>query len=230
VAAGGRARLLHEFRSTRDPAVWPRPPEGRDRPALLIPGFLANDASLSRLSAWLRSGGFRTYRSGIVLNTACMEPLLETLERRLVRAVERVGRKAVVVGQSRGGTLGRALAVRRPELVDELVTLGSPVLDPLAVHARAWVSIGAVGLLGTLGVPGCFGFSCRAGACCERARADALRPFPGGVRYLAVYSRSDEVVKWEACLDPGAEQVEADSTHIGMAFNISVWSELASRV
>jgi pimeloyl-ACP methyl ester carboxylesterase len=196
----------------------------------LIPGFLANDASLSRVSAWLRLGGFRTYRSGIVLNTACMEPLVEALEQRLVRAVDRAGRKAVVFGQSRGGTLGRVLAVRRPELVDELVTLGSPVLDQLAVHRQAWVSVGAVGLLGTLGVPGCFRLSCRAGACCERARAQARASFPGGVRYVAVYSRSDEVVKWEACLDPAAELVEADSTHIGMAFTASVWSELASRI
>jgi hypothetical protein len=47
---------------------------------------------------------------------------------------------------------------------------------------------------------------------------------------VAVYSRTDEVVKWEACLDPAAEQVEADGSHIGMAFNVSVWSELSLRM
>jgi pimeloyl-ACP methyl ester carboxylesterase len=185
---------------------------------------------MSRLSTWLRRGGFRTYGSGIALNTACMEPLVGELERRLARAVERSGHKAVVIGQSRGGTLGRVLAVRRPELVEELVALGSPVCDPLAIHGPAWVSIGAVGLLGTLGVPGCFGLSCRKGACCESARSDALASFPSNVRYVAVYSRSDEVVKWEACLDPAAEHVEVDSSHIGMGFHAGVWSELAARM
>ena len=194
---------------------------------LLIPGFLANDGSLSRMSGWLRAGGFRTYRSGIVLNTACMESLVGNLERRLLSVVERTGRQAVVIGQSRGGTLGRVLAVRRPELVEALVTLGSPTRDQLAVHRGAWVGIGAVGLLGTLGVPGCFSISCSLGGCCTRAQADLRAPFPGGVRYISVYSKSDEIVRWEACLDTAAQPLEVNTTHIGMGFDASVWRMLA---
>jgi pimeloyl-ACP methyl ester carboxylesterase len=194
---------------------------------LLVPGFLAGDASLARLAAWLRAGDFRTYRSGIVVNLACMETLVERLEARLTSIVKRTGRRAVVLGQSRGGTLGRVLAVRRPELVEELVTLGSPTRDQLAVHRAAWVSIGAVGLLGTLGVPGCFGLACRTGACCARARRELLAPFPSSCRYLSLYSRSDEVVKWEACLDPAADAIEVNTTHLGMGFDAGVWRTLA---
>jgi triacylglycerol lipase len=218
--------MAGEWLSTADPGRWPRPPVGDGRPVLLIPGFLANDGSLSRMAAWLRSGGFRTYRSGIVLNTACMESLVAGLERRLVSVVERTGRRAIVVGQSRGGTLGRVLAVRRPELVEALVTLGSPTRDPLAVHRGTWVGIGAVGLLGTLGVPGCFSISCRTGDCCARAQADLRGPFPSGVRYISVYSKTDEIVKWEACLDAAAEPVEVNTTHIGMGFDAGVWRTL----
>jgi len=225
---GGRTRFAIEWLSTADRARWPEPPEGDGRPALLIPGFLANDGTLSRMAGWLRTGDFRTYRSGILLNTACMEPLIESLERRLASVVERSGRRAVVVGQSRGGTLGRVLAVRRPELVETLLTLGSPARDPLAVHKGAWVGIGAVGLLGTLGVPGCFSISCRTGYCCARSRAELLDEFPSEVRYLAVYSRSDEIVKWEACLDPAAEPIEVDTTHIGMGLDAEVWRTLAT--
>lgn len=206
---------------------WPGPPAGDGRPVLLIPGFLAGDGSLSRMAGWLRSGGFRTYRSGIAVNTACMEPLVERLEARLADIVERNGRPAVVLGQSRGGTLGRVLAARRPELVEELVTLGSPISDQVAVHRAAWVSIGAVGLLGTLRVPGCFSITCRSGRCCARARADLLAPFPSSCRYVSVYSRHDEVVRWEACLDPAAEAIEVDTTHIGMGFDAGVWLRLA---
>jgi hypothetical protein len=43
---------------------------------------------------------------------------------------------------------------------------------------------------------------------------------------VAVYSRSDGIVSWEACLDPGARQVEVDSSHCGMAVNRSVYQVL----
>jgi triacylglycerol lipase len=42
-----------------------------------------------------------------------------------------------------------------------------------------------------------------------------------------VYSRSDEVVRWEACLDPGAEPLEVQASHIGMGFSREVWTGLA---
>jgi triacylglycerol lipase len=224
---GGRARLASEWLSTADAGRWPEPPRGDGRPILLIPGFLAGDGSLTRMAVWLRRGDFRTYRSGIVVNMACMEALVERLEARLVSVVERTGRRAVVLGQSRGGTLGRVLAVRRPELVEKLVTLGSPTRDQLAVHRAAWVSIGAVALLGTLGVPGCFSMKCQMGSCCARARGELLGAFPTSCRYLSLYSKSDEVVRWEACLDPAADAIEVDTTHIGMGFDAGVWRTLA---
>jgi triacylglycerol lipase len=214
--------VASEWLSTADAVHWPLPPDGKGRPILLIPGFLAGDGSLSRMASWLR-----TYRSGIAVNTACMEPLVERLEARLLSVVERTGHRAVVLGQSRGGTLGRVLAVRRPELVEELVTLGSPIRDQTAVHRAAWLSIGAVGLLGTFRVPGCFSITCRTGRCCERARAELLEPFPSSCRWVSLYSKSDEIVKWEACIDPATEAVEVDTTHIGMGFDAGVWRILA---
>lgn len=219
--------MAAEWLSTADWGRWPAPPEGDGRPVLLIPGFLASDGSLGRLAAWLRSGDFRTYRSGIAINTACMEPLLQHLEARLLSIVERNGQPAVLLGQSRGGTLGRALAVRRPDLVSTLVALGAPTRDQLAVRRTTWVSIGAVGLLGTLHVPGCFSITCTVGSCCAQARRDLRTPFPSACRYLSFYSRSDEIVKWEACLDPAAEAIEVDTTHLGMGFDAGVWRALA---
>jgi pimeloyl-ACP methyl ester carboxylesterase len=222
--------MAGEWLSTADSARWPSPPEGEGRAVLLIPGFLAGDGSLARMAVWLRSGGFRTYRSGIAVNAACMEPLIKRLEARLEHVVERTGRPAVVLGQSRGGVLGRVLAVRRPELVEELVTLGSPTSDQLAVHRGTWLSIGAVGLLGTIGVPGCASVTCRTGKCCARARGELRGPFPSSCRYVCVYSRSDEIVKWEACVDPTAEAIEVDTTHLGMGFDAGVWRMLARAI
>jgi pimeloyl-ACP methyl ester carboxylesterase len=226
--AAPRARVLREWLSTRDAAKWPAPPEGDGRPVMLIPGFLAGDPSLTRMALWLRSGGYSLARSGIGWNTGCMEPTVEALAVRLERAVDRTGKPALLIGQSRGGSIGRALTVLRPDLVQTLVTLGSPLLDQLAVTRRVWPSIGAIGLLGTLGVPGMFSLSCLRGACCARTRAAVVGPFPDEVEFVSVYSRNDEVVRWEACLDPFAASLEVQTSHVGMGIAREVWTELAA--
>jgi triacylglycerol lipase len=216
--------------STRDRTRWPEPPVGDGRPVMLIPGFLAGDQSLTRMALWLRTGGYTLARSGIRWNADCMEETVNAVQRRLERAVDQAGMPALLVGQSRGGSIGRAVAVLRPDLVDTLVTLGSPLLDQLAVKPRVWPSIVTVGVLGTLGLPGMFGISCVRGDCCARTREAVAAPFPEGIRFLSVYSPSDEVVRWEACLDPGAEHLEIDVSHVGMGMSREVWAALAGRI
>ncbi len=222
-----RPRLVAEWLSTRDHEKWPAAPGGDGRPVMLIPGFLAGDQSLTRMAVWLRTGGFVLARTGITRNTDCMEKVVEAVERRLEAAVQRTGRRALLVGQSRGGSMGRAVAALRPDLVETLVTLGSPLRDQLAVHPRVWPSIVSVAALGTVGVPGMFRLSCFQGDCCARSRDALAGPFPEQVRFLSFYSRSDEVVRWEACLDPAAEQMEVDASHVGMGMAREVWVAIA---
>jgi hypothetical protein len=46
---------------------------------------------------------------------------------------------------------------------------------------------------------------------------------------VAVYSKSDGVVDWRACLDPCAdEHVEIRSSHIGMAVSPAAWRAVAA--
>ncbi|MEA2213978.1 MAG: triacylglycerol lipase [Solirubrobacteraceae bacterium] len=221
-------RVLREWLSTRDQSGWPVPPSGEGRPVMLIPGFMAGDASLTRMALWLRTGGFRLARSGITWNTACMQRTIADLEVRLERAVAETGQPALLVGQSRGGSIGRALAVLRPDLISALVTLGSPLLDQLAVKPRVWPSIATVGVLGTLGLPGMFSLDCVRGQCCAGVRTAMQAPFPKTVEFISFYSRSDEVVRWEACLDPAATLVEVEASHIGMGMAREVWTALKS--
>ena len=223
-----RPRLAGEWRSTRDRRTWPAPPAGDGRPVVLVPGFLAADQSLARMADWLRDGGWEPVRSGISFNTDCLEPTVERLRLRVARAADEHGRPVTVIGQSRGGSIARALAVLHPELVDTVVTLGAPLTDQLAVSGRTWASIGTVAALGTAGVPGMLSVRCLAGACCVRTRAALVAPFPSEIRFVSLYSRSDEVVRWQACLDPAAEAFEIDSSHVGMALQLSVWERLAT--
>src|SRR5947209_15307929 len=181
---GAPLTLLRELQSTGNRSGWPEPPPGRGRPAMLVPGFLAGDPSLARMALWLRASGWRTVRPGVRFNVNCTEAVVEALERRLDEAVEGGGARALLVGQSRGGTMGRVLAVRRPDLIETLVTLGSPVLDQMAVSRTTRAMVNLVAGLGTLGVPGLFSRDCRAGVCCELSRAQLSHPVSEDVRYV----------------------------------------------
>jgi triacylglycerol lipase len=204
-----------EFRASR------RSADGQ--PVLLIPGFMAGDASLTILRQWLRRRGGRVKMSGIRVNVGCAERLVERLEDQLLALASRSGRPVFLIGQSRGGTLARALAVRHPELVSGLVMLGSPVRDGLAVSPSVLRTVRWMALLGDAGVPGVFSSSCKDGDCCARFRSDLQAPLATGIDATAVHSRSDGIVDWQACVDPYAQTVELDASHCGMAVNLDVY-------
>lgn len=223
-------RMLGEWASTIHMPHWPAPPRGDGASAVLIPGFLAGDPSLTRMARWLKGGDFSLVRSGIRWNVDCLEDTVSSVERRLEDAVERQGRRALVIGQSRGGVVGRVLAVRRPDLVGTLVTLGSPLRSQTAVHPPVWLSIGIVGGLGSLGVPGLLSHTCAGGDCCRESRQAIEAPFPDDVRFISFYSRDDSVVRYEACLDPAAEHVEIATSHLGMGVDVAVWRILSRKL
>jgi pimeloyl-ACP methyl ester carboxylesterase len=201
--------------------------DGRGRPVLLIPGFLAGDDSLGLMARWLRRNGYHTSKAGIRANVACSEQTVDRIEARLQELVERQGRRAAIVGQSRGGSFARVLARRRPDLVAGIVTLGTAHNSPLAVHPLVTLNIIAVGALGTLRVPGLFSRSCLSGACCAEFWNEAEAPLPRRVGFVSVYSRSDGVVDWRACLPDGAEHAEIRSSHLGMAVNAAAYRAVA---
>jgi pimeloyl-ACP methyl ester carboxylesterase len=202
-------------------------PAGDGRPVLLIPGFMAGDGSLATMTHWLRGAGYMTRRAGIRANVSCSEVACARLEARLEGFAEHAGQKVAIVGQSRGGTFARALAVRRPDLVSGIVTLGSPTVSQLRVHPLVLAQVGLVSALGSARVPGLFTLRCLRGDCCSRFRDAITGDFPEDIPYLALYSRSDGIVDWHACLDPAAQQVEVHASHCGMAVNREVYGEIA---
>ncbi len=194
---------------------------------LLVPGFMAGDQSLNVLGGWLRRRGSRTERAGILLNTDCAERALDGIESRLRRLAARESGRVVVIGQSRGGQLARVAALRNPDLVSMIVMLGSPVLDPLGVGPAVLGAVRSVALLGDLGVPGMLSNECGDGPCCAAFREDLLAPLPADMRAAAIYSLSDGIVSWRACLDPCADHIEVQSSHGGMSVNPDVYRVLA---
>lgn len=198
---------------------------GDGRAVLLIPGYLAGDASLAVMTRWLRGLGYRTRKAGIRANVDCSSAVCTALEARLETMADVSGDRVAIVGQSRGGVIARAVAKRRPDLVSGIVTLGAPNAGMLNIHPFALGTIGVVGALGSLRVPHLFTLKCLMGECCSEFRTSLkAADFPDEVGYKAIYSRRDGVVNWKACLDPAADElIEVVSSHIGMAVNPHVY-------
>lgn len=203
-------------------------PRGEDRPVLLIPGFLAGDNSLGVMTRWLRGLGYRTRSAGIRANIDCSASVTNALEERLEAMHEKNGQRVAIIGQSRGGIIARALAVRRPDLVSGIVTLGSPTRSMLQVHPVVLGSVGIVGLLGSLHLRQALTLKCLRGECCLKFRDELRTPPPEHVGFVSVYSKNDGIVDWRACVDPFAHQnVEVRSSHCGMSINADVYAHVA---
>jgi triacylglycerol lipase len=188
-------------------------------PVILVPGFLAGDGTLRFMSAALRRQGFRTYRSHIRANVRCTLDAAAQLEGRLETIASRRGSRVQIVGHSLGGMLARGLAVRRPDLISGVVTLGSPMLAPGAHHASLARSVDVLVRLSRAGVPGLMSDECVAGACARESFDESRRPIPSSVAFTAIYSRRDGIVDWRACIDPMAVSVEVSTSHVGMAID-----------
>jgi triacylglycerol lipase len=186
-------------------------------PVLLIPGLLAGDATLRPMASRLRSAGHRTYRSRMHANVRCAQATGEALERRLEEIFDRWEQPVALVGHSLGGLLAKGLAHRRPELVAGIVTLGSPLLAPGAVHPVLAFDLMVLGRLQRLGFGDLMGADCTSGECARLSWEELSARPPDGFAFTSIYSRRDGIVDWHACLDPAAVQVEVGCSHIGMA-------------
>jgi pimeloyl-ACP methyl ester carboxylesterase len=202
--------------------------KGRGQPVLVVPGFLAGDRSLFLLMQWLQRHGYRPWAAGMRSNTDCAGRTTTRLADVLHRRSAVSGERVAIIGQSRGGVLARALAVRYPHLVSGIITLGSPLRDPLAAHPMVMATVRVLAALGDRGVPGMFSNECSRGSCCAQFDAELRGPFPRDVGFVSVYSRSDGIIDWRACLDPAARMVEVRGTHVAMSASPGAYSAVAA--
>lgn len=206
---------------------WPRAQAGEQRIVMLIPGFMAGDATMIPMSAFIQWLGHRTVFSGISSNSDCPRDTIARLGRRLVNIHERFGEQIVIIGQSLGGIYARRLAAEHPRIVERAITLGSPVR---AARGAANVAVEAVAR--TVAMvrgkrDGCLSENCSCGIMSND-------PAPNGVPVTAVYSRTDGVVHWDACIDrsgaPEIENIEVMGSHCGMGVNPDVCRIIADRL
>lgn len=199
-----------------------QPAPGQGTPTLLVPGFLSGDVSLTLLFRELRRHGHRTFRSEIGANVGCTETMVSRLVARLENVAAAEGAPITLVGHSRGGMVTALAARRRPELVAGVVVLSAPITGTLAVASHVRKQLEMLFRLNEKGLRGVLAADCVTGQCAARVAAELSSPFPAGLPFVSVFSRSDAILDWRSCLDPAAELVEVDAGHVGMATDPAV--------
>lgn len=199
----------------RDPVFRGRGvPRGDGRPVLLIPGFLSGDWSLTVLSNWMERIGYKPHLSGILLNVQDSESLLAGLRHRLAKIESAAGSRVSLVGHSRGGLLAKVLSQRRPQSVEQVITLGAPLADSTDL---ALVTRHAVGVVKTANE---LAYGRRLSA--EGRFAHDMR-LPPAVPTTSIYTRSDDVVNFRSCLRPDIPALPVWGSHNGLLVNPEVY-------
>jgi pimeloyl-ACP methyl ester carboxylesterase len=191
----------------------PRAPAASS-PVIDAPGWGAPESLTGPLRRYLRSLGHDARGWGFGQNRGDVRGDVVRLERHVVARSEVEGPVALV-GWSLGGVVVREVARRRPDLVTQVITFGTPLVGGTIHTAGAWLSRHADAR--------------RAARYVERRE----REHPLEVPVTVIVSRRDGVVSWRSCLDhysPHAEHVEVESSHIAMVLDPDVWLTIARRL
>lgn len=181
----------------------------------LIPGWMAPEISMGPLRQFLRSLGYDARHWGLGTNTGNPMHHRERMMQIVSRTAVQQGRRVALVGWSLGGVIARETARRVPEHISGIVTYGTPVVGgpTYTIAAKAWDPE-----------------QCERIACFLR---ELDRHSPIQVPIAAIFTRSDEIVSWPACIDrasPKATHFEVHSPHIAMGFDPAVWGTVARQL
>jgi triacylglycerol lipase len=217
----GEARWQAELaRLVVDPVFFGAGVERSDgAPVVLIPGFLAGDASLAIMRTWLGRMGYDAHGSGIVVNVDCSDRSLDRLDRRVERIHQDTGRRVALVGHSRGGHFAKALAHRHPDRIASVVSMGAGLDRPFDISIPTKTAVAGFRNLYAATTDRSRRMGCFTDTCACRFTRDYGGPFPPEVPLTSIYTRGDGVVRWWACVVDYAECVEVTGSHVGLAFN-----------
>lgn len=138
--------------------------------------------------------------------------VIDRLYDRVCQRHEETGQKISLVGWSLGGFMAREVARDLPDVVDKVITMGSPVVGGPKYTAVApvfkrrgldldWIESEIAG----------------------REKNPIQQPI------TAIYSKTDGIVGWSAAIDhhsPRVRHLEFDVAHLGMGFNKEIWEEV----
>ena len=196
-------------------------PLGDGHAVLFLPGFGAGDDSTRALRDFFEERNYlvRGWGLGQNLGRQTVGPHLEPLTKRVLELKRLTGRRVSLVGWSLGGVLAREVARQTPQLIRQVITLGSPIHgDPRSTNV--WRVMGERGE--------------------SYLNSDKMKEHfqrrlvpPPGIPCTAIYSKTDGIVAWRASREmPSAhtDNIEVVSSHFGMGFHPAVYLALADRL
>lgn len=203
---------------------------GDGQPVMTLPGFGAGDYSTAILRRYLRRWGYdaRPWEAGPNMNPRemnsfdalreHMQTLLQFLTARLEKINAETQRPIALIGWSLGGIVSRLLASSRPELVSQIISLGTPYGD-----FRSTVLYPLMSRIN--------------GDQIDQADVDAWQDISNAplenVPLTVVYSKSDGFVAPHIATMPRGEWVEniaVVSSHVGFAVNPIVLNLVSGRL
>jgi pimeloyl-ACP methyl ester carboxylesterase len=217
--------LLFEGRAALELASLPlwrpvlkRQSRGDGHPVLVFPGFLASSRSTGPLRRYLKDRGYSPHRWRQGRNYGYDRRLHKSMTERVVELAERSGTTISLIGWSLGGVYARELARAPPELVRQVITLGSPfrggARSSRARRLYTWIT----------------------GEDPAEVEDEFIRQIeePPPVPTTAIFTRTDSIVSWQASTERLAhervENIGVFSAHFGLGVNPAVWIAIADRL
>ena len=199
-------------------AAWPYlalMPRGDGRPVVLAPGYGAGDGAMYPLFRYLQWLGYSMHHWGLGRNRGNVGEYVRKLTARVSDLkAESDGARVTLIGWSLGGVIMREIARDRPDLVREVITLGTPIIGGPKYTRVAKV------------------FAGRHNIDLEHLEREIHRRNlqPIACPLTSVYSKSDGIVAWRASIDtynPQARNIRVTSSHLGLVFNPLAWRVVA---
>jgi hypothetical protein len=196
-------------------------PKGDGHPVIVMPGLGAADNSTHFMRNFLSHIGYdaRPWALGRNLGPRNgLDILLSQLDAKLREAYETSGGKQVsLVGWSLGGIYSRELAKRSPDLVRQVITLGTPFKGEVS-ETNATILYELLSR--------------------DKAHKDPILikalSIPPPVPFTSIYSKTDGVVSWESSIEDItdiSENVEVPgASHLGLGHNPIAMHIIADRL
>jgi len=192
-------------------------PDGDGHSVLVLPGLIASDRSTGPLRTFLSSHGYAVHGWRQGHNLGPRDGVADGMIEQLQEIAQQSGRKVSLIGWSLGGVYARQLAKICPEAVRAVITLGSPfAAGPRSTNAWRIYELAS----GKRADDRSDDFG--------RALAD-----PPPVPATAIFSRTDGVCAWRACIErPSAlaENIEVHGSHCGLGHHPAVVYAIADRL
>lgn len=190
---------------------------GDGHPVLLVPGFLVGDRAMEPMHKFLRRINYNTQKWNLGSNMANPADLSALIERAKLIASESQ-QKISIVGWSLGGVYAREVAKASPDIIRQVITIGSPFREIERDNSAMMI----------------FNFlkDRQDIKWDEKILKNVARP--AKVLTTALYSKKDGVLCWQDCKEAEEDElhvnIKVESSHLGMAQNKNVLKILADRL